>query len=204
MTIDKMTSKAQEAVRAAVQNATRRGNPEVHPEHFCLAIVEQEGGVGRPLVQKAGGDYDALVTALRERVDGFPQQSGGGEPRVSHRGLLFLQGAEDEAKQMKDDFISTEHMLLAGARKDRDVQAALERAGLTLDKLMNALAAIRGSQRITDRDPEGKFQALEKYCLDLTERARAGKIDPVIGRDEEVRRVMQVLSRRTKNNPVLI
>jgi ATP-dependent Clp protease ATP-binding subunit ClpB len=204
MTIDKMTTKAQEAVRAAVQGATRRGNPEVHPEHLCLAVVEQSDGVARPLVQKAGGDYEALRSALAQRVEGFPQQSGGGEPRVSHRGLTLLQASEDEAKAMKDDFISTEHILIAGAKKDREIQAALEKAGLTLDKIMDALAAVRGSQRITDRDPEGKFQALEKYCLDLTARARDGKVDPVIGRDEEVRRVMQVLSRRTKNNPVLI
>ncbi|MEQ9324381.1 MAG: ATP-dependent chaperone ClpB [Polyangiaceae bacterium] len=204
MIIDKMTTKAQQAVREAVQMGSRRGNPEIHPEHFCLAVVDQQDGVGRPLIQKAGGDVEVLRHALTERVEGFPQQSGGGEPRISHRGLMLIQAAEDEAKAMKDDFISTEHLLIAGAKKDRDIQAALEKAGLTLDKIMEALSVVRGSQRITDRDPEGKFQALEKYCLDLTARARDGKIDPVIGRDEEIRRVMQVLSRRTKNNPVLI
>jgi ATP-dependent Clp protease ATP-binding subunit ClpB len=204
MSIEKMTTKAQEAIRGAVALANRRGNPEIHPEHICLAILEQEDGIGRPLIQKAGGDHAALASALSQRIASFPQVSGGSEPRISSRGLALLQGAEAEAKAMKDDFISTEHMLLAAGKKDRDVQGAFERAGLNLQSLMEALATIRGQQRITDRDPEGKFQALEKYCQDLTSAARAGKIDPVIGRDEEIRRVMQVLSRRTKNNPVLI
>ncbi len=204
MTIEKMTTKAQEAVRTAVSTAMRRGHPEVHPEHVCLAIVEQEGGVARPLIQKAGGDYDAIVAALESRLGTFPQVSGGAEPRVSSRSLTLLQGAEDEATAMKDDYISTEHVLIAGAKKDGEIQGALESGGLNLRGLMAALSAVRGQQRITDRDPEGKFQALEKYCTDLTSDARAGKVDPVIGRDEEIRRVMQVLSRRTKNNPVLI
>jgi ATP-dependent Clp protease ATP-binding subunit ClpB len=204
MTIEKMTTKAQEAIRSAASMATRRGNPEIHPEHICLALVEQEDGVGRPLVHKAGGDLSALIDSLSARVESFPRVTGGSEPRVSPRALKLLHGAESEAKAMKDDFVSTEHLLLAGGKGDREIQAAFENAGLSLDKIMEALSAIRGSQRVTDRDPEGKFQALEKYCQDLTERATAGKIDPVIGRDEEIRRVMQVLSRRTKNNPVLI
>jgi ATP-dependent Clp protease ATP-binding subunit ClpB len=204
MNIERMTTKAQEALRAAIDMASLRGNPEIHPEHLCLAVIEQEGGVGRPLVQKAGGDYTTLVQALGERLERLPRVSGGGEPRLSSRTVTLLQKAEDQAKAMKDDFVSTEHLLLAGAKQDREVQAALDKAGLSLDKLMKALATVRGSQRITDRDPEGKFQALEKYCQDLTKLAREGKSDPVIGRDEEIRRVMQVLSRRTKNNPVLI
>ncbi|MBW2527014.1 MAG: ATP-dependent chaperone ClpB [Deltaproteobacteria bacterium] len=204
MNIEKMTTKAQEAVRQSFNLASRKGNPEIHPEHLCLAVVEQDGGVGRPLVQKAGGDYGALVSALEGRIDSFPQQSGGGEPRFSQRAYRVFQGAEDLAGQMKDDFISTEHLLLAAAQSDAEVQGALERAGLSHDRLMQSLAEVRGSQRVTDRDPEGKFQAIEKYCHDLTRAAREGKIDPVIGRDEEARRVMQVLSRRTKNNPVLI
>jgi len=204
MTIDKMTSKAQEAVRTAVSMATRRGHPEIHPEHLCSAVISQEGGVARPLVDKAGGNLAVLEKALRDRLDSFPQVTGGSEAKVSHRTLTVLQQAEDEAKAMKDEFISTEHILLAGAKKDRELQEAFSKAGLSVDKLINAVAAVRGNQRVTDREPEGKFQALEKYCVDLTERARDGHIDPVIGRDEEIRRVMQVLSRRTKNNPVLI
>src|SRR5262249_37071047 len=125
-------------------------------------------------------------------------------PNLSRRGLTVFQKAEDEAKALKDDFISTEHVLLAALKGDKDSAALFEKAGLNYDKLLKALASVRGSQRVTDRDPEGKFQALEKYTRDLTAAARKGKIDPVIGRDEEIRRVMQVLSRRSKNNPVLI
>jgi ATP-dependent Clp protease ATP-binding subunit ClpB len=204
MTIDRMTSKAQEAVRAAHSVASRAGHPELHPEHLCLAVLNQDDGVVRPLVQKAGGNADALEKALKARLDSFPQVSGGAEPKVSQRTLLLLQAAEDQAGVMKDDFISTEHILIAAAKKDREIQTALDKAGLSLDALMQALATIRGTQRVTDRDPEAKFQALEKYCTDLTEQARDGTVDPVIGRDEEIRRVMQVLSRRRKNNPVLI
>ena len=204
MTIDKMTTKAQEAMRNAVKMATRRGHPEVYPEHICLAVVEQEGGVARPLIQKAGGDYDAIVSALSARLGVFPQSSGGAEPRLATRAMRLITASEDEAKAMKDDFVSTEHLLIAGAKNDGEIQGALEKGGLNLGALLEALASVRGQHRITDRDPEAKFQALEKYCLDLTGAARAGKVDPVIGRDEEIRRVMQVLSRRTKNNPVLI
>ncbi len=202
--IERMTSKAHEALRAAIDTTSRRGNPELQPEHIVLAVAQQPEGVVPPLVEKAGGNGEALVAELERRIKRYPQVSGGAEPRVSSRANLLLQAAEDEAKAMGDEYISTEHLLLAGARKDREIQAALDAAGLGLDKLLAALQAVRGSQRVTDRDPEGKMLALEKYCLDLTRRAREGKIDPVIGRDEEIRRVMQVLTRRTKNNPVLI
>ena len=204
MTIERMTSKAQEAVRSAVGTASRRGNPELHPEHLCFAVVDQEGGIGKPLVQKAGADPVALAQALSDSLARFPQVSGGGEPRVSARSMELLNSAEDEAKAMKDDFVSTEHVLLAAAKKDREIKGIFGKFGVDDKKLIAAMAAIRGAQRITDRDPEAKFQALEKYCQDLTQSARNGKLDPVIGRDEEIRRVMQVLSRRTKNNPVLI
>jgi ATP-dependent Clp protease ATP-binding subunit ClpB len=204
MSIEKMTSKAQQALRAAAEQTSRRGHPEVHPEHLALALVQQSDGVVPPLVEKAGGNLGALARDLEARVTRFPQVSGGAEPRLSTRAVVVLQAAEAEAKAMGDDYISTEHLLLGAARKDREVQAALESAGLTLEKLQTALKAVRGSQRVTDREPEGKLQSLEKYCHDLTKRARDGKLDPVIGRDEEIRRVMQVLTRRTKNNPVLI
>ncbi len=204
MTIDKMTNKAQEAVRQSLTVANRRGNPEIYPEHLCLAVMEQEEGVARPLVQKAGADADQIVAGLEDRIGTYPQVSGGSEPRMARRALLVLQAAEDDAKKMKDDFISTEHLLLAAVKTDREVRDIFERAGVDADKLLADLADVRGTQRVTDRDPEGKFQALDKYTHDLTNAARQGKIDPVIGRDEEIRRVMQVLSRRTKNNPVLI
>jgi ATP-dependent Clp protease ATP-binding subunit ClpB len=202
--MDRLTMKSQEALRSAVDLASRRGNPEVLPEHMLYAALTQDGGIGAPLVQKAGASPEALARAFEERIEGFPKVSGGAEPTLSSRGLKLIQRAEDEAKALKDDFVSIEHFLLAAAKHDRDVQAIFDRNGLSYDKLLRSLAEVRGSQRVTDQNPEGKFQALEKYTRDLTEVARRGKLDPVIGRDEEIRRVMQVLSRRTKNNPVLI
>ncbi|XXU26513.1 ATP-dependent chaperone ClpB [Sorangium sp. So ce887] len=199
-----MTTKAQEAIREAVDLGSRRGNPELYPEHIVRAIVGQDGGVGAPLVQKAGADPAGLLRLLDAKIDTYPRVSGGAEPNLSRRALTVLQKAEDEAKALKDEYISTEHVLLAGTKADKEIQSIFERAGLSYDKLLASLAAVRGNQRVTDRDPEGKFQALEKYTRDLTKLARQGKIDPVIGRDEEIRRVIQVLSRRTKNNPVLI
>ncbi|XXT58808.1 ATP-dependent chaperone ClpB [Sorangium sp. So ce590] len=199
-----MTTKAQEAIREAVDFGSRRGNPELYPEHIVRAIVGQDGGVGAPLVQKAGADPAGLLRLLDAKIDTYPRVSGGAEPNLSRRALTVLQKAEDEAKALKDEYISTEHVLLAGIKADKEIQSIFERAGLSYDKLLASLAAVRGNQRVTDRDPEGKFQALEKYTRDLTKLARQGKIDPVIGRDEEIRRVIQVLSRRTKNNPVLI
>ncbi|WP_437646514.1 ATP-dependent chaperone ClpB [Sorangium sp. So ce362] len=204
MRIERMTTKAQEAIREAVDFGSRRGNPELYPEHIVRAIVGQDGGVGAPLVQKAGADPAGLLRLLDAKIDTYPRVSGGAEPNLSRRALTVLQKAEDEAKALKDEYISTEHVLLAGIKADKEIQSIFERAGLSYDKLLASLAAVRGNQRVTDRDPEGKFQALEKYTRDLTKLARQGKIDPVIGRDEEIRRVIQVLSRRTKNNPVLI
>jgi ATP-dependent Clp protease ATP-binding subunit ClpB len=201
---DRMTIKSQEALRAAVDLASRRGNPELLPEHLLLAALMQDGGVAAPLVQKAGASPDALAKAFEERLESFPKVTGGAEPSLSSRGLKLLQKAEDEAKALKDDFVSIEHFLLAAAKQDRDAQAIFDRHGIGYDKLLRAMAEIRGSHRVTDTNPEAKFQALEKYTRDLTDSARKGKLDPVIGRDEEIRRVMQVLSRRTKNNPVLI
>ncbi len=204
MRMDRLTTKSQEALRSAVDSAIRRGNPEVIPEHILVAVLTQNEGVGGPLVEKAGANAAKLTEALEERVNGLPQVSGGGEPNFGRRAVPLLSKAEDEAKSLKDDFVSVEHFLLAAAKHDKDVQAVFDRHGLSYDKLMHALAEVRGSQRVTDQNPEGKFQALEKYTRDLTAAARRGKIDPVIGRNEEIRRVLQVLSRRTKNNPVLI
>ncbi|HEX8792643.1 MAG TPA: ATP-dependent chaperone ClpB [Polyangiaceae bacterium] len=202
---DRMTTKSREAFQSAIEHASRRGNPELQPEHLLLAMLEQEGGVAGPLLQKAGADLGVLRDAVTRKVEAFPRATGGAEPGLSRRTMEVIRRAEDEAKQLKDDYVSVEHYLLAMAKHDRDVGALLEaNAGISYEKLLSATAGVRGSQRITDPDPEGKFQALEKYCRDLTDAARKGKTDPVVGRDEEIRRVMQVLSRRTKNNPVLI
>ena len=200
-----MTTKSREAFQEGLARASRFGNPELQPEHLLSAMLEQEGGVAGPLLQKAGADAAALRGAVALKVGGLPRVTGGAEPTLARRTLEVIRRADDEAKQLKDEYVSVEHYLLAMARHDRDVMGLFEQnGGITYEKLLAALASVRGSQRITDQDPEGKFQALEKYCRDLTDAARKGKMDPVIGRDEEIRRVMQVLSRRTKNNPVLI
>jgi ATP-dependent Clp protease ATP-binding subunit ClpB len=199
-----MTTKAQEALRASIDLASRAGNPELYPEHILRALIDQEGGVGAALVQKAGADPRGLLRLLDARLEAYPRVSGGAEPNLSRRANTVLQKAEDEMKALKDDYISTEHILLAGVKSDRELGSVFEQAQLTYDKLLAALAQVRGGQRVADKDPEAKFQALEKYTKDYTALARRGKLDPVIGRDEEIRRVMQVLTRRTKNNPVLI
>jgi ATP-dependent Clp protease ATP-binding subunit ClpB len=202
---ERMTTKSQEAIRDAIDLAARRGNPELQPEHLLVALLAQGGGIAGPILQKAGGDIQGLTKAATQRVEGLPRVSGGAEPQLSRRLLEVVRKAEDEAQALKDDFTSVEHILLAMAKHDRETQALFEKnGGVSYDKLLKALAEVRGAQRVSDRDPEGKFQALDKYCRDLTASARAGKSDPVIGRDEEIRRVLQVLSRRTKNNPVLI
>jgi len=201
---DRMTTKSREAFQDAADRAARAGNPELHPEHLLAAMLEQDGGVGAPLVQRAGADVSVLRAAVAQKLEKYPRVSGGAEPGLSRRALEVVRKADDEAKTLKDDYVSVEHYLLAMAQHDRDVAALFEQSGIGYEKLLSALASVRGNQRITDADPEGKFQALEKYCRDLTDAARKGKMDPVIGRDEEIRRVMQVLSRRTKNNPVLI
>ena len=203
---DRLTTKSHEAFREAIELAARRGNPELVPEHLMRAMLAQDGGTALPLFQKAGGDPVALEQRMDAYLDKLPKVGGGAaEPSMSRRTMEVLRKAEDEAKALKDDYISVEHFVLALAKADREMQAAFEASGgVTADRLLKSLASVRGAQRVTDRDPEGKFQALDKYCRDLTAAARKGKVDPVIGRDEEIRRVMQVLSRRTKNNPCLI
>ncbi len=202
--MDRLTTKSQQALQSALSDALRRGNPEIIPEHLLVAILEQEDGVGAPLVEKAGASAPVLKRQLQERLEKLPTIKGGDEPRFGRRLLPLTTKAEDEAKALKDDYVSVEHFLLAAAKHDKDIQAIFDRNGLSYDVLLRALAQVRGNQRVVDQDPEGKFQALDKYTRDLTKLAEQGKIDPVIGRDEEIRRVMQVLSRRTKNNPVLI
>jgi len=202
---ERMTTKSREALQDAIERASRFGNPEVSPEHLLAAMLDQEGGVAAPLLQKAGADVSGLREGVAGKISALPRVSGGAQPGMSRRTLELVRRADDEAKQLKDDYTSVEHYVLAAAKHDRELATLFEQhGGGGYEKILSALASVRGSQRITDRDPEGKFQALEKYTRDLTDAARRGKVDPVIGRDEEIRRVMQVLSRRTKNNPVLI
>src|SRR4030088_2340014 len=200
MRLDKFTEKAQEALQEAAELARETGQQAIEPEHLLLALVRQEEGVSRTLLERAGASVQALEPALVSAVEHFPKISGGsGQPYLSPALNTTLEKAEQEAERLKDEYISTEHLLLA--LSDHKV---LTDAGATHDGLLKALRQIRGSQRVTDQNPESKYQALEKYGRDLTKLAAEGKLDPVIGRDEENPRVIQVLSRRTKNNPVLI
>ena len=198
MRLDKFTEKAQEALQEASELARGLGQQAIEPEHLLLALIRQQEGVGRTLLERAGVSVQALEPALVSYVERLPKVSGG-QPYLSSSLQKALDQAEQEAERLKDEYVSTEHLLLALA--DSKV---LTDAGAKHDALLRALRQIRGSQRVTDQNPESKYQALEKYGRDLTKLAAEGKLDPVIGRDEEIRRVIQVLSRRTKNNPVLI
>ncbi len=198
-----MTARSREALATAVADAERRGNPELSPEHVLAALLADREGVSVPILRKARVDADGLRAEVDRRLGSLPRVEGGEEPRISHRMQGFWSAAEKEASGLKDEFVSAEHFLLA-ILSDKELASPAARVGLSRDALLAALVEVRGTQRITDPEPEGKYQALERYCRDLTAVARAGKLDPVIGRDDEVRRVMQVLSRRTKNNPVLI
>ena len=206
---NRLTEKAQDAMRQAQSMAQREGQTQIEPEHLAVALLEQDGGVAARVVEKAGASPATLVQRLRQALGRLPRVSGpgaqGGQVYLSPRVNEVLTTAEAEAQRMKDEFVSVEHLLLAlAALKDRGVGEVLQAAGLTREKLLEALAAVRGGQRVTTQTPEGTYEALEKYGRDLTAFAQQGKLDPVIGRDEEIRRVIQILSRRTKNNPVLI
>ncbi|HEY3392431.1 MAG TPA: AAA family ATPase, partial [Lacipirellulaceae bacterium] len=202
---DKLTIKAQEAVARAQEMAAEAGNPQIEPIHLLASLLREEGdGIVRPVLEKIGANVGQLERIVDAELNHLPKTSGGSPPGLGPHLQKVLDAAQAEADNMKDEFVSTEHLLLALARIPSKVQGVLELNAITKDKVLGALRAVRGSTRVTDQTPEGKFQALEKYGIDLTERARQGKLDPVIGRDTEIRRVIQVLARRTKNNPVLI
>ncbi len=201
---DKFTAKMQEAFNSAMDLASKSGHAEVSTEHFLESLLAQPEGLASALFQKMGVPPQQILDALTAELSRRSKAHGGSSPGLGADLRKTLDSAEGEMAKLKDDFLSAEHFLLAAADSSTPSGKILKSAGLTRDKLMQALAAVRGNQRVTDQDPEGKYQTLEKYGRDLTELARKGKIDPVIGRDEEIRRTMQVLSRRTKNNPVLI
>ena len=207
MNLQKFTEKAQQAILATPELAREYGHASVEPEHLLVTLLEQEDGVVPSVLRKLGVDPVALAGEIRDKLDKQPKMSGGGaEPHLSPRLRVVVDAATADAKQMQDDYVSTEHLLLGlTSERGRSASAeALKQQNITRDRILEALTSVRGSQRVTDPNPENKYQALEKYGRDLTELAKKGKLDPVIGRDEEVRRVIQVLSRRTKNNPVLI
>ena len=199
MRLDRFTDKAQEALQEAAELARATGNQAVEPEHLLLSLVREDEGVARALLEHAGASFQALQPALISAIERFPKVSGAGQPYLSEGLNKTLEQAEREAERLKDEYISTEHLLLSLS----DLKI-LKDAGATHEALFRALRPLRGTQRVTDQNPESKYQALEKYGRDMTKLAKYGKLDPVIGRDEEIRRVIQVLSRRTKNNPVLI
>ena len=206
MNLNKFTEKAQEAVIAAPQLASEMSHAQVEPEHLLVTLAEQQGGVIPSVLRKINIDPAEIARATRDYLAKQPKAHGGAEPHLSPRLRVVFDAAQATAKSMQDEFVSTEHLLIGlleepGKAASLDV---LKGRGVTRERVLEALASVRGSQRVTDQNPEGKYEALEKYGRDLTELARKGKLDPVIGRDEEVRRVIQVLSRRTKNNPVLI
>src|SRR5579863_8567428 len=203
---DKFTVKAQEAVQRASQLASEHGNPEVLPVHLLAALLEDKEGIVPPVLEKIGIGPQAVLNDLYKELEKLPKVSGeAAQSTLSNQVNKLLESAFKEASNFQDEYVSTEHLLLAITHLKRDSAAqALAQHGATYDAILKALTVVRGSQKVTDQNPEAKFQALEKYARDLTEQARRGKLDPVIGRDEEVRRVVQVLSRRTKNNPVLI
>ncbi|HVT47790.1 MAG TPA: ATP-dependent chaperone ClpB [Vicinamibacterales bacterium] len=206
MNANKYTEKAQEAIVAAQQAAAEHGHPEITPEHLLAALIAQRDGIVPAVLGKMNVDPAAAGRAVQALLDKLPRTRGGASPSLSPRLQAIFTAAEQEASRLKDDFTSTEHLLLALAAEGGRAPAAgaLNTLGVTPDAVLRALTAVRGSQRVTDQNPEGKYQALERYGRDLTAVARQGKLDPVIGRDEEIRRVIQVLARRTKNNPVLI
>src|SRR3954471_12650851 len=201
-----MTTRSTQAVNSAVATAKGRGNPAVEPAHLAVALLDDTETLARPLLQAVGADPMAVRADLSRLIDKLPSASGSSvaAPSASPNLMAVLAGAEREARDRSDEFVSAEHLVLALAGTGGEVADILRQAGATPSALADALTSVRGSQRVTTADPEGTFQALEKYATDLTAAARDGKIDPVIGRDSEIRRVIQVLSRRTKNNPVLI
>jgi len=204
MRFDKFTIRGQEAVQEAIGLAEKAQNQQVEPEHILAAMLDQKEGVVRPILSKIGANVSAIIDELNESIDRYPKVSGGQQYFSSRTNTIF-QAAQKAAETMGDEYVSTEHLLLAiAAEKTGDAGRILRSNGVSSEDLDKVINEMRGGSRITDPNAEENFQALEKYATDLTELARKGKLDPVIGRDDEIRRTVQILSRRTKNNPVLI
>ena len=203
---DKLTRKSQEALSVAIRKAAANGNPQVDPLHLLAALLEQADGTAAPLLRAVGADPAVLAKAAGDQMDRLPRMHGAttSAPETSRQLLAVINTAASRARQLGDEYVSTEHLLVGIAADGGQAAALLRGAGATADTLTEAFTEVRGSAKVTSEDPEGTYQALEKYGVDLTQQAKDGKLDPVIGRDSEIRRVVQVLSRRTKNNPVLI
>jgi ATP-dependent Clp protease ATP-binding subunit ClpB len=204
ISFDRLTVKAGEAIQAAAGEARRRGNPEIHGVHLLAALLDQPEGIVAPILQKLGLSVPLIRQRTEEAMGRMARVEGGAEPRLSRDLNRALDGADQEARRLGDEYVSTEHLLLGLTEEADDAGRLLKEAGASKDKVQAALEAVRGPHRVTDQNPEDKYQALQRFSRDLTDLARRGKLDPVIGRDEEIRRVIKVLARRTKNNPVLI
>src|SRR5947209_19966212 len=205
MKIERFTDKAREAISEASEIAKQHNHGQIEVEHLPDALLSQDGGVVQQVIQKVGGSDAAAKRLIESEVERMPRVYGASEPGISPRLRKVLEAAWREMGNFKDEYLSVEHLLLGMFETDSDaVQRALRAGGLSRDNVLKALTSIRGAQRVTDQNPEGKYQALEKYGRNLTQLAEQGKLDPVIGRDDEIRRVIQVLARRTKTNPVLI
>ncbi|HEV8663060.1 MAG TPA: Clp protease N-terminal domain-containing protein, partial [Candidatus Methylomirabilis sp.] len=205
MRLDRFTIRSREALEKAQRHASEMAHQAVDVEHLLLALLGQQDGIVAPLLRRLGVNLSQVTHALEEAVKKLPQVAGASSQYVTPRLQKVLEGAEREMARLKDEYVSTEHLLLAAAEGAGDpAERILREAGVSPDGLYAALAEVRGGQRVADPSPEEKYQALERYGRDLTDLARRGKLDPVIGRDDEIRRVVQVLARRTKNNPVLI
>jgi len=201
---DKLTVKSQEAVQQAQSLASQRGNPEMEPLHLLAALLEQPDGVAVPVLEKIGVTVPQMRRQVQAEFERRPSVSGGSQPSPNRQFMTILEAALNEATAMKDEFVSVEHLLLALTKVDSSAKNLLQVNGVRERDILEALKSVRGSARVTDQNPENQYQALQKYGIDLVQKAMQGKLDPVIGRDQEIRRVIQVLSRRTKNNPVLI
>ena len=206
MDASKFTTRSQQAINTAIETATAGGHPQVEAVHLLAALLAQPDGIARPLFEAAGVQPNEVIAGVQSELERQPKVTGStvGAPSYSRAALQILTTAQDLASELKDDYVSTEHLLIAAATVESPVKEVLTKAGASAAALRGALPSVRGNQRVTTQDPESTYQALEKYAVDLTAAARDGKLDPVIGRDTEIRRVIQVLSRRTKNNPVLI
>jgi len=204
MDLNQFTEKAREALAGSQKLAARLNHQAIEPEHLLLALLDQEKGLAAAILNKAGVSVDAITVKVQQAVEKLPRVTGDAEPRLTQRLIKTIDAAETDAKKLKDEYVSVEHLLLALTDDAGAAGQTLKQFGVSRDRLLKALQEVRGSQRVTSQNPEATYEALEKYGRDLTQFASKGKLDPVIGRDEEIRRVIQVLSRRTKNNPVLI
>ncbi|MEO8399368.1 MAG: Clp protease N-terminal domain-containing protein, partial [Ignavibacteriaceae bacterium] len=203
---NKLTVKAQEVVQTAIEIAQNYNNQILEPEHLLAAVIQERGNIADSILQKTGGNVNAVKLKVNDLLEQLPKVTGTGigNQQMSNRFGKLLDNAAEEARNLKDEFVSTEHLLIALTSDEGKAGQLLKDNGISRNEILSALKDVRGSQRVTSQNPEDTYQALKKYGRDLNDLAKAGKLDPVIGRDEEIRRVLQVLSRRTKNNPVLI